>query len=198
MDPIQTMPLMHTMTEVIYTPKQWITYYKNTWVRNCVARTIDVKVDEVKKAKNPDELVEFNGQEIPVKVRLEHRKMLLQDALELVTAADLLNETPAEEWDEKVWSEKALAVAEDMKPQEAAVGAEQEVKLDESPAPVLTKYQVVDESGITIKENDVDIVKKKGEAVELEPEHEQTIAWVQNNQIAAVVDTNEPSSEAKV
>lgn len=121
-DPVQTMPTNDTLCNENFTPRQWLLYYKNIWTRNLIARTIDVQTDVVLKSKTPDERVQgAEGNIITAKERLEERKMIVQDALNLIEAIDFLLAIPEEEFEAKTWSKEALAVAEDMiqKPAEA-------------------------------------------------------------------------------
>lgn len=76
------------------------------------------------KAINPEELVQHEelGRifEMPVKERLEKRKIIVQDALDLIKAIDQLLSLGAEDFETKALSKEALAVAEDMLPKEKA------------------------------------------------------------------------------
>ena len=124
MDPIQTMPNMEFMVKANLTPRECLQYYKNVWTRNVVARTIDVACDQALKTKDPEELVaNDDGRQIPVKERLEHRKIIVQDALDLIAAIDVLLAIPEAEFTAKVWSKEALKVDADMLPPEPVVGA---------------------------------------------------------------------------
>lgn len=107
------------------TPVEWLTYYKNLWSKNCIARVIDVKSDKMIKDKDPMTLVteydtEFGqptGREVPVRERLETRKMMLRDAIKIHDSiAVLLDDCKNEQIDfnDKYMSEKALAVDADM------------------------------------------------------------------------------------
>lgn len=118
MDPIQSMPNMVELTQKNFTPKEWLTYYKNIWTRNNVARTIDVMTDMVLKAEDPNQIVNSDdGRSIMVKERLEHRKMLVSDGMKLIAAIDKLLES--EDITKEMWNETFLAVAPDMLPEEA-------------------------------------------------------------------------------
>lgn len=117
MDPIQTMPAHDAMTKAEYTPAEWLTYYKNIWTRNLIARTIDMQSDTLLKASDPKgEVMSDEGRPIPVAARLEHRKILVQDALTLLGAINSLGAIKPDEFIEKFWSKEALAVAPDMIP----------------------------------------------------------------------------------
>lgn len=122
------MPSVDALCKNVYTAGDWLNYYWNLWTRNLAARTIDVETDIELKAEDPEQLVDMDtGVQAPVKVRLEHRKILVQDALKLLRAIEKLqalgDELP------KVWSDEALAVAQDMlepeTPAQPAPAAEQ-------------------------------------------------------------------------
>lgn len=124
-----TLPASAELAQRDFTPQQWLQYYKNIWTRNAVARTIDVKVDEAIKAVNPEEPVDSDterGQVITVKERLEHRKILVQDALDLCEAIEKLMQIAPEEFVKSTWSKEALAVATDMIPETPAEGINEE------------------------------------------------------------------------
>lgn len=113
----QILPVLELMATKEYTPKEWLNFYKNLWTRNLVARTIDVQSDTLLKAQNAEEIVMTDdGRQVKVGERLELRKIYVRDALSLIKAIDALNEKTAEEFVEACWSDKALAVAEDMIP----------------------------------------------------------------------------------
>ncbi len=118
-DPIPTMPVVDGLCKTTYTAKEWLNYYWNVWNRNLVARTIDVQTDTALKAINPEELVQADdGRQITVKERLELRKILVQDALNLLAGIKILMDIPDADFENKVWSAEALKVAEDMIPKE--------------------------------------------------------------------------------
>lgn len=117
-DQVQVMPEVNAMVLNNYSKREWLQYYKNVWVRNCMARAIDVQTDIILKEKNPESTVQLEDERpAPVKVRLEMRKIALQDGLNLVAGIDTLMAKSEEEL-EAFFTEKALAVAEDMKPVE--------------------------------------------------------------------------------
>lgn len=107
-------------TQKIFTNTEILFYYRNLWKRNVVARAIDVVTDTAKKAVNPEEEVEYidpitrQVTYMPVKERLELRKVLVKEAQELLTAIDSMLATKEEDFYNTYFSEKALAVAEDM------------------------------------------------------------------------------------
>jgi len=120
MDPTQTMPDNGSLCKNTYTKKEWLNYYKNVWTRNLVARCIDVETDKALKAINPEEAVlDETNREITVKQRLEIRKILVQDAIDLIAGIDKLLAIEDEKFDEMVLSKEALKVAEDMIPKKA-------------------------------------------------------------------------------
>lgn len=124
----QTAPAIGELINKDITNKQWLTYYRNIWRRNCVAASLDVVTDTEAKLKNPEEMVACEDQEIrPVKARLEMRKEKLQTILNILKATETLIAIPEAEFEAKTWSTEALAVAEDMKP-----------KPEETPAPTPT------------------------------------------------------------
>jgi len=117
MDPMQTMPDVKDMATTEYSPKNWLLYYKNVWTRNAIARTIDVQTDAILKAADPEQTVLTDeGQPVAVKQRLEQRKIILQDALNLLEGIEALTAIDEKEFTAKCWSKESLAVAEDMIP----------------------------------------------------------------------------------
>lgn len=115
MNPIeQTMPSFDAMAKQEYTAKEWLNFYRNVWVRNLVARTIDVQRDRMLKELNPNKQVQLGDVMMPVKERLEHFKMNVEDALAILRAIDLLRCLDNDELEEKNWTPGALAVAPDM------------------------------------------------------------------------------------
>lgn len=116
------MPAFDAMTKIDFTPKEWARYYRNTWARNSVAKTIDVENDKQMKAVNPDEIVQnSDGRMMPVKERLENRKIELQDALDIMRHAEALLALSDEELAAK-WTPEALKVDEDMMPPKEVAG----------------------------------------------------------------------------
>lgn len=80
------------MTSKIFTRREWLTFYLNTWNRNTTARMIDVMTDMINKETDPEMVVEDGAtkQEIPVALRLEMRKALVVEALLIVKSAEAL------------------------------------------------------------------------------------------------------------
>lgn len=117
-DPVQSMPGMAELTKNNYGPKEWLTYYKNVWTRNIIARAIDVQTDISALAIDPEgEVVEQdmmgNTKIVPIKERLEMRKIAIQDAQDIIDAIDALlvsaNDTTVD-FAQKYFSKEALAV----------------------------------------------------------------------------------------
>lgn len=127
-----TLPNATEMATREFTLAEWLTYYRNTWIRHALARTVDVISDEQTKQKDPETMVmHFNelGQpmEMPVKARLEARKILLQDALDIVRVVEKLTAS-GDNFESTYWSPEALAVAADMMPEPESEKQEQEVE----------------------------------------------------------------------
>lgn len=114
-----TIPTAFELANANLTTKQWLTYYLNIWKRNAVARTIDVFTDQKLKDADADQEVESRdtlGRTFlqPVAERLEERKILLQDALDIVYAIEQLLINNEESFEKTYWSKEALAVAPDV------------------------------------------------------------------------------------
>lgn len=122
MDPMTNMITMDILTKKEYSPRDWLIYYKNVWIRNTIARTIDVDTDRALKNVDPETMVDVpeNGQVVPVKVRLESRKISVQDGLDIIAAIDrLLASLPeGQTFESKYWSKEALKVDDDMMPKD--------------------------------------------------------------------------------
>lgn len=136
----QMMPSVKELVTMQYTNKHWLQYYLNIWTRNSMAVAIDVETDKALKLQNPEEEVEHVEDSvrmvITVKERLEKRKILLQDYLDRIAGIKYLLSIADEEFEAKVLSKEALAVAEDMLPKE-------EVK-EEEPTPEPTEEKIVE------------------------------------------------------
>lgn len=128
------------LSERVLTPKEWLTYYKNIWTRNAVARAIDVNTDQVLKVKSPDAvfLDQNTGETITVAQRLENRKISVQDALDIIAGADRLLATPEGEFEKTYFSAEALKVSPDMIPSPFAAELTPEAEERSTPAPVET------------------------------------------------------------
>lgn len=98
-----------------FTQKQFLNYYINIWNRNVAARLIDVQTDLTKKEANPDELVELDGKVMKIGERVELRKILVQDAMDIYNAAKKLYSLPDLDL-AHLSSVEGLRVAEDMLP----------------------------------------------------------------------------------
>lgn len=123
---VQLLPSVEEMVTNGYTIRHWLQFYKNVWTRQCAAGAIDIQNDRIRKVINPDEMV-MDGQEaVPVKIRLENRKIALQDGLNVLKAVDALMAFKDEELEEKLFGEENLKVDDDMLPkkEEAAIDAE--------------------------------------------------------------------------
>lgn len=85
------MPNLESMVKGKYGVRDWLNYYRNVWTRNLTARLTDVQTDTELKKKTPDETVQGDdGQPLPVKHRLEIRKIAVQDAVNLIGNIDKL------------------------------------------------------------------------------------------------------------
>lgn len=113
---VTTLPSVQEMVKNGYSTKHWLQYYINIWNRQSVAAAIDIKTDQIRKAIDPEMEVEEGHQVVPVKVRLENRKLKLQDYLDIISAAKTLMALPDDQIEEALFGEKALAVDEDMLP----------------------------------------------------------------------------------
>ncbi len=121
MDNEQTTPSVDDLTAKSYSTKEWLTYYLNVWSRNLVARAIDVEHDKRAKLINPEEIVLESSpdgrlEKITVKERLENRKIMVSDALNLVKSIEgMLSYLDTENSDENIfWGKTALKVDGDM------------------------------------------------------------------------------------
>lgn len=120
---VMAMPTIKDLLENNVTTQQWLFYYRNVWTRNLIARTIDVQSDMTRKALNPEEMVTMDdgsGRPVPVKERLEARKLLIEDALEIIRSTNELLLLGDQKIYDNFWSKEALQVAPDMleKPEE--------------------------------------------------------------------------------
>lgn len=111
---VTTLPSVKEMVQNGYTTKHWLQYFINVWNRQAAACAIDIKCDQIRKAINPEMEVEDQQQIIPVKQRLENRKLKLQDYLDIIAGAKELMAIPDDQIEEALFSEKALAVDADM------------------------------------------------------------------------------------
>ncbi len=119
-----TLPTATEMAAREFTLQEWFTYYRNTWMRNAIARTVDVMIDERQKAVTPnEECFWFNevGQPLLMTVseRLEKRKLALQDALDILNVVETLS-AAGDNFESTYWTKEALAIAADMMPQPAS------------------------------------------------------------------------------
>lgn len=115
------MEAFETLATKDYSPKQFLQYYINLWKRNVIARAIDVLCDEKTKAlEGKDHVVELDGRPMTIGERVEARKILIQEAQDIVDAASELLALSDEDL-AKRWTTD-LAVAEDMLPPAAQAG----------------------------------------------------------------------------
>lgn len=90
------MESIEALTTKNYTATDWALYYKNVWMRNAIARTIDVQSDMSIFANNPNQMVQVdspNGRDMsfcPVTERIEIRKIALQDAIDIIKSIDVV------------------------------------------------------------------------------------------------------------
>lgn len=95
--------------------KHFLQYYINLWKRNVMARAIDVLCDEKTKViEGRDYVVELDGRPMTIGERVEARKILVQEAKDIVTAAEELMALGDEELIAKISAEGGLRVADDM------------------------------------------------------------------------------------
>lgn len=175
----QTMPALSSMITEKYGVREWLTYYLNIWQRNLTARLIDMQSDAIAKKANPDLEVELDDhREAPVKVRLEHRKILVQDSRNLIASIQSLLALDDAAL-AATYGVEALKVAEDMIPK------------PENATPALAKYKVINDTGVEIG----DKVYAKDMIVELDPLSANAIGLLKNGVIAL---DGAPSPEAKV
>ena len=127
----QLMPNFELLVGRDYSATEWLRFYKNIWTRNLMARVIDVQTDKTIHAKDAyAELVEqdqFRNQRVvKIKDRLEDRKILVQDALDIIRSADELLDLAKDDavFIEATLSEKALAPAPEETPAEEVKVAE--------------------------------------------------------------------------
>lgn len=179
MDPVQTMPDVNSLVKNSFEIKDWLKYYENIWKRNLTARLVDIETDLALKATNPDlEVVNDDGAQMPVKARLEHRKILAQDAVNILDKfAKLLALTPGELLTK--YNPDALKIADDMLPKKPVESVDQETK----------KYKVLKD----IKGDDDKIIYAVGSVVELTSS--QVGGYVEGG---AMIEDGQPSGEAKV
>lgn len=133
---VQIMPSVQDMVTNGYTIRHWLQFYKNVWTRQCAAGAIDIQNDRLRKAINPNEMVTFGRDEevMTVKVRLENRKIALQDGLNVLKAIDALMEIGDDELEAKLFGDDNLKVDDDMLPMKEEATTEAEPAAEVSPA----------------------------------------------------------------
>lgn len=161
------------MLKGVLTPAEWLTYYENYWTSVAIARTVDVQADLMRKAKDGDELVQDDGNSaytpmapLPVKMRLEKRKMALESSLEIIASIKALKALPEGDL-EKMWTPEFLAVAADV------AAPENFVQFAVTPGKSIT-----DEEGTTVTGDE-----KTTTVVMLDPNDEQVLAWIKDGSI---------------
>lgn len=169
------MPGVDKMCDTLFTPTQWLTYYKNYWTNVLLARTVDVQMDSMAKAKDPDDLVQDDDNQpyspkapLPVKMRLEKRKMKVESCLELLAAIDALAALSPEDL-AKMWTPEFLAVAKDVQAPEGYVSY--------IVAPGKT---ITDDQGQSITGEE-----GSGSEVMLDPTDPQVQGWIADGSISA-------------
>lgn len=181
MEPDKAMPSMDAMLTIEYTPRQWLTFYKNVWTRNLMACITDVQADRLLKAANPlaetpDLLTNENGHPLIgengkpkrklVAQRLEERKNGVQNSLDILASLDSLLALSEDDL-AKTWADEAL------KPE--AVPA---AKVDDTK---LVSFTVADGKTLT---TDDKIDHAAGTTVDLDPDAQATKDWVTAGVIA--------------
>ena len=141
---IKAMPTAGEMAKNNFTNKEWLQFYKNVWNRQAVAQAIDVETDKVRKAENPEQTVEDDGELVTVKVRLENRKIKIQNSLDILSAIATLEKIEDDKFNELVFSKEALKVDEDMLPKK------EEPKAEETPVVEKTKEQEMAEGNVPV------------------------------------------------
>lgn len=136
----------------VFTPMEFIIYYRNVWLRNYIAAVIDIKNDQARVNKNPNEQVlkdDKSGYE-PVLHRLENRKVnasitysIYAVANELMSASDedilafldekFLDVSPEFIKAQEEQNQPVPVKVEDVKPEEAP--KVEETPKTETPAP---------------------------------------------------------------
>lgn len=178
---------MEQITELLvtnkFTKRDWLNHYKNVWMRNSVARTIDLELDKMNAAIDPNIVVTMDGSRETVKVirRAEMRKMALTDCLELLKAIDILLALSDEELDAR-WSEEAIKLNPELTPRKYVVKAEAGVKLP-------TGQQFPKDTVLTInpEEDELKPLLESGQLEEVVPgaEKKEEVTAPQQDQVQA-------------
>lgn len=181
------MPSFDAMATINYTLRQWLTYYKNIWMRNLAASITDVAVDSAAVAVDPKAItpslqenmvrdpfgnvvVEGNPKD-PQPIfktyaeRLEERKAQAQLANRIIAGIDTLLSKTDDELTALAASDSDFlkAVTGEAAPAEAAAPAAADAKL--------VSFTVT--AGHSVKTDD-EVVHAENTTVDLDPEAEQT------------------------
>lgn len=110
------MPNPMTMCETLITPRQWVTFYKNLWMRNLIARTIDMQTAAAEVAQDKDQPVQDDEtrQAISAADRLERRKMKVSVAVEVIASIDAMLAIIDDAELAKLWSAEATKLTPDV------------------------------------------------------------------------------------
>lgn len=151
------------------TVKEWLTFYLNIWRRNVIARTVDMKVDEVRAAVNPNEMVMVHPgtqdmQQVKIVQRLDIRKQAVSDGLELVRTIEELLTLPEGELEKTLWSEEHLKLNPDIQPR---------------------KYRVIKEEGLKLENGQIFV---KGTILVLDPTDDQVKKFLEDGTVEEMND----------
>lgn len=171
----QVMPSFDAMANTNYSPKQWLQYYRNIWVRNRMGSMCDVMHDGARDPQGitgdnvQDDLgrVQVDDHNNPVKKtygqRLEERKEQVKRANGIIEAIDKLMALDDADLEKMMASDSEfLAAIEQPKPVE-------EAKPSLASFTVCPGKQVVTADAVTHAENTT---------VDLDPEDQVTKQWV--------------------
>jgi hypothetical protein len=171
----QVMPSFDALCTVNYTPKQWLQYYRNIWVRNLMASMTDIAHDSAILAAEPDAVTEGRQDLVPdgkgsavqktMAQRLEERKANARRANQIIAAVDSLAGMTDDEL--------TAAIASDSDMLKAIVAPAKE--------PTLVSFTVQAGKSVT---TDDEVVHAEGTTVDLDPDADQTKGWVTDGSIA--------------
>lgn len=138
-DIIPTMPNNEYMVKGTMTIAESLNYYKNWWTRMLTSFIIDVEFDKLIMAADPDAIVpDHNEEPIPVKIRLERRKMNVENAQRMLKAVENLIAVPEGEFHDRFLSEQALKVSDEVVAEQTGEATVEE------PAPAADEPKVTD------------------------------------------------------
>lgn len=167
------MPSFSDMCNISFTPRQWLQYYRNIWVRNAMGSMTDVMHDNIAIAANPDAVTgdmipDGKGAARPMtfKERAESRKENVVRSNGIIAAVDAL----------MALDDDALAAA-------MANGSDflKAATAPESTESNLVSYTVLVGQQVT---TDDQVLHTENTTLVLDPEADQTKAWVSANLIA--------------